>query len=303
MEQKKSRLLRLTLMGGQARVFLCDTTEMSQKARDIHHASNTCSAALGRMIAMAAIMGAGLKSEGDRVTTTINGGGPSGPICTVAGPNGVVKVTVEHPEVELTLKPNGKLDVGGYLGKDGQLTVMRSFNYGEPYIGRVNLVSGEVAEDFAMYYLESEQIPSLCALGTLVGEEIISAGGLLVQAMPGCSDELLDALEIRAELFGAISQLLQEMTLEEIVSGCFRGLEPEILEEIPLSLHCDCSREYIERVLLSMGENEIRDLIRTQNGCEVACHFCRKSYAFTGEELEALIEQGKASEEAQADAE
>ena len=297
MEQKKSRLLRLTLMGGQARVFLCDTTEMAQQARDIHHASNTCSAAMGRMIAATAIMGAGLKSEGDRITATINGGGPAGPMCAVAGPNGEVKVTIEHPEVELMLKPNGKLDVGGVLGKDGSLTVMRSFNYGEPYVGRVALVSGEVAEDFAMYYLESEQIPTLCALGTLVGEEVISAGGLLVQAMPGCSEELLDALEIRAELFGAISQLLQEMTLEEIVSGCFRGLEPEIMEEIPLKLHCDCSREYIERVLLSMGEKEIRDLIATQNGCEVSCHFCRSHYKFTGEELERLLEQAMVQNE------
>ena len=293
MEQKKSRLLRLTLMGGQARVFLCDTTEMAQAARDMHHESNTCSAAMGRMIAATAIMGAGLKSEGDRVTATINGGGPAGPLCAVAGPDGAVKVTIENPELELQLKPNGKLDVGGALGKDGQLTIMRSFGYGEPYVGRVNLVSGEIAEDFAMYYLESEQTPSLCALGTLVGEEILSAGGILIQAMPGCSEELLDALELRSELFSAISQLLMDMTLEEIVSGCFRGLEPEILEEIPLTLRCDCSHEYIERVLLSMGEAEIRDLIRTQNGCEVTCHFCRSHYAFTGEELEQLIIQGK----------
>lgn len=292
MEQKKARLLRMTLMGGQARVFLCDVTPMAQQARDLHHASNTCSAAMGRMIAAASIMGAGLKSEGDRITATINGGGPAGPLCAVAGPDGKVKVTIEHPEVELALKPNGKLDVGGALGKDGQLTIMRSFGYGEPYVGRVNLVSGEIAEDFAMYYLESEQIPTLCALGTLVGEEIISAGGILIQAMPNCSEELLDALEVRAELFGAISQLLQEMALEELAYACFRGLEPEVLEEIPLQLHCDCSKEYIERVLLSMGEAEIRDLIRTQNGCEVSCHFCRSHYAFTGEELEALLEQG-----------
>ncbi len=293
MENKASRLLRLTLKGGEARVFLCDTTAMAQKARDIHNASNTCSAAMGRMIAAASIMGANLKSEGDRITITINGGGPAGPICAVAGPDGHVKVTVEHPETELPLKANGKLDVGGALGKDGQLTVMRSFGFGEPYVGRVNLVSGEVAEDMAMYYLESEQTPSLCALGTLVSENIVAAGGLLIQAMPGCSDELLDQLEIRAELFGAISQMLSEMTLEEIVSGCFRGLEPEILEEIPLTLTCDCSREYIERVLLSMGESEIRDLIATQNGCEVSCHFCRSTYTFTGEELERLIEQGR----------
>ena len=254
MEQKKSRLLRMTLKGGEARVFLCDTTEMAQQARDMHHASNTCTAALGRMIAAASIMGVGLKSEGDRITATINGGGPAGPICAVAGPDGTVKVTIENPEVELPLKKNGKLDVGGALGKDGQLTVMRSFNYGEPYVGRVELVSGEIAEDFAMYYLESEQTPALCALGTLVGEEVLSAGGILIQAMPNCSEELLDALEVRAELFGSISQLLQDMALEELAYACFRGLDPEVLEEIPLTLRCDCSHEYIERVLLSMGE-------------------------------------------------
>lgn len=299
MEQKNSRLLRLTLMGGQARVFLCDTTNMAQQARDIHNASNTCSAAMGRMIAATAIMGANLKSDGDRITATINGGGPAGPICAVAGPDGKVKVTIDHPEVELALKPNGKLDVGGVLGKDGQLTVMRSFGFGEPYVGRVALVSGEIAEDFAMYYLESEQTPTLCALGTLVGKNIISAGGILIQAMPGCSDELLDALEIRAELFGSISQMLEEMTLEEIVSGCFRGLEPEILEEIPLQLTCDCSKDYIERVLLSMGEEELRDIMNSQHGCEVTCHFCRRQYAFTEEELGTLIEQahGECDEE------
>ena len=296
-EQKKSRLLRMTLKGGEARVFLCDTTQMAQQARDIHHASNTCTAALGRMIAAASIMGVGLKSEGDRITATINGGGPAGALCAVAGPDGTVKVTIDNPEVELPLKKNGKLDVGGVLGKDGQLTVMRSFNYGEPYVGRVELVSGEIAEDFAMYYLESEQTPTLCALGTLVGEEVLSAGGILIQAMPNCSEELLDALEVRAELFGAISQLLQDMALEELAYACFRGLDPEVLEEIELTLRCDCSHEYIERVLLSMGENEIRDLIRTQNGCEVTCHFCRRHYAFTGDELEALLEQAKSDDE------
>lgn len=289
MAYRPSRLLRLTLMGGQARAFLCDTAEMAQQARDIHHASNTCSAAMGRMIAAAAIMGANLKGEGDRITATINGGGPAGTLCAVAGPDGRVKVTIDEPEVELPLKPNGKLDVGGALGHDGQLTVMRSYGFGEPYVGRVALVSGEVAEDFAMYYLESEQTPSLCALGALVGERIVSAGGLLVQAMPGCTDALIDALEVRAELFGAISQLLRDMTLEEIVEGCFRGLEPETLEEIPLRLMCDCSREYIERALLSMGARELQDMIDTQGGCEVSCHFCRKRYAFTKADLQTLL--------------
>ena len=292
METGRGRLLRLTLMGGEARVFLCDTTGMAQMARDIHNASNTCSAAMGRMIAATAMMGVNLKSDGDRITATINGGGPAGPMCAVAGPDGKVKITIEHPEVELKLKPDGKLDVGGVLGRDGQLTIMRSYGFGEPYLGKVALVSGEVAEDFAMYYLESEQTPTLCALGTLVGEQVISSGGILIQAMPECSEHLIEQLEIRAEIFGSISQLISEMTLEEIVEATFRGLEPEILESMPLSLTCDCTRPKIEQVILSMGEASIRDLIREQNGCEVTCHFCRRHYRFTGAELEALLEEG-----------
>ena len=254
MEQKKSRMLRLTLMGGQARVFICDKTELAQQARDIHNASNTCSAAMGRMLAATAIMGANLKSEGDRITATINGGGPAGPICAIAGPDGTVKVTIEHPEVELPLKENGKLNVGGALGKDGQLTVMRSFGFGEPYVGRVALVSGEIAEDFAMYYLESEQTPSLCALGTLVGENIISSGGILIQAMPDCSEELLDALEIRAELFSSISQLLSEMTLEKFIAAGF-------IHEFDDIFHLDRHRDAIV-TMEGFGEKSYENLIQ-----------------------------------------
>ena len=235
------RLLRMTLKQAQARVFICDIKELAQAARDIHHASNVCTAAMGRMLAAGAVLGAQLKSEDDTITATINGGGPAGAMTVVTHANGHLKITIAEPEVELPLKANGKLDVGGALGSDGRLTVMRSLGFGEPYVGQVKLVSGEVAEDFAMYYTASEQIPSLCALGALVGEEVISCGGVLIQAMPGCSDELLDQLEIRAELFSTISQALSENTIEEIARDYFRGLEPEVLEITPLTLTCDCS--------------------------------------------------------------
>lgn len=289
MNYKPSRLLRLTLMDGQARVVLCDTSEMAQQARVTHHASDTCSVAMGRMIAGTAIMGANLKNADERVTATICGGGPAGTLCAVARADGSVKVTIDEPEVELPVKLNGKFDVGGALGCEGRLTVIHSFGFCEPYVGHVALVSGEVAEDFAMYYLESEQIPSLCALGTLIAEEVVSAGGLLIQAMPDCTEELLSALEVRAELFGSISQLIRDMTLEKIVDGCFNGLRPQIIEERRLQLFCDCSREKIERTLLSMGKVELRDIIATQGGCEVNCHFCRRRYVFTKSELEVLI--------------
>lgn len=286
-------LLRLTLMGGEARVLVCDTTNMTQQARDIHHASNVCTAAMGRMLSAAAMMGAQLKDEGDAITATINGGGPAGALVAVARPGGVVKVTIDNPEVELPLKANGKLDVGGALGRDGRLTVMRSLGFGEPYVGQVNLVSGEVAEDFAMYYTASEQTPSLCALGTLVGQEVCASGGLLVQAMPGCSEELLHQLEVRAELYGAISSALCDMPLQELAEGYFRGLEPKLLEEAPLTLRCDCSRQRIEQVLLSMGEGELRSLIKEQGGAEVSCHFCRAQYRFDADDLTRLIEEGR----------
>lgn len=291
--QTKGRMLRMTLGGGQARVFLCDVKALAQEARDIHHASNVCTAAMGRMLAAGAILGAQLKTEGDTITATINGGGPAGTLTVVAHPNGHLKVSIDEPEIEIALKANGKLDVGGVLGKDGRLTVMRSLGFGEPYVGQVNLVSGEVAEDFAMYYTASEQTPSLCALGVLVGEEVISAGGVLIQAMPGCTDDLINQLEIRAELFGAISQALNDYTLDEIAEMYFRGLEPEILEEGELVLTCDCSRERIEKVLLSMGENQLREMAQEDHGAELTCHFCRSSYRFTEQELEELIAQGK----------
>lgn len=291
--QAKGRMLRMTLRGGEARVFLCDVKALAQRAREIHHASNVCTAAMGRMLAAGAMLGAQLKSEGDTITATMNGGGPAGALTVVARPNGVLKVTIDEPEVELALKPDGKLDVGGAIGADGRLTVMRSLGFGEPYVGQVNLVSGEVAEDFAMYYTASEQTPSLCALGVLVGEDVISAGGLLIQAMPGCSEDLIHQLEIRAELFGAISQALHENTLDEIVQMYFRGLEPEILEESEPELRCDCSRERIEQVLLSMGEQQLREMAEEDHGAELTCHFCRSAYRFTQEELEKLIKQGK----------
>ena len=292
MEQKKSRMLRLTLMGGQARVFICDTTELAQQARDIHNASNTCSAAMGRMLAATAIMGANLKSEGDRITATINGGGPAGPICASAGPDGTVKVTIEHPEVELPLKENGKLNVGGALGKDGQLTVMRSFGFGEPYVGRVALVSGEIAEDFAMYFTASEQTPSLVSLGVLVnGDVVLKAGGLLVQPMPGCEEETLEQLELRSPMFADISREMTEAPKEQLLEDWFRGMKPVVLDRTPLRYHCGCSRARMEKALISLGRKELQTIINEDTGAELGCHFCHQQYQFTTEELKQLLEK------------
>ena len=283
-------IYHISLLNGQARAILIESTELVQRAMDTHRLSRIATAALGRTLTCTAMMASMLKGEKESVSVQIKGGGPIGTVLAVAHGDLSVKGYVDNPDIDLP-RTGKKLPVGAAVGKDGRMTVIKDMGMREPYIGQVNLVSGEIAEDFAMYFTSSEQTPSLCALGTLVGERILSAGGVLIQAMPGCSEELLDALEIRAELFSAVSQMLREMTLEEIVEGCFRGLEPEILEEIPLTLQCDCSREYIERVLLSMGAAELRDIIEKQHGCEVSCHFCRRHYAFTGEELNRLLEQ------------
>ena len=293
---KTPRMVRGVLRGGEARFMLCETTRMVQQARDIHHASNTCTAAMGRLISGAAMMGAGLKNDGDRLSIIINGGGPLGALCAVAASGGRVKVTVDHPQIELPLRKDGKIDVGGAVGKDGQISVMRSYGFGEPYMGRVNLSSGEIAEDFALYYLESEQIPSLCALGVHISDRVESAGGILIQAMPNCTESLLNDLEIRTELFAGISQLLQEYTLEELIEACFRGLEPEILEQGELELRCDCSMAYIEKVLLSMGRAELTRIMEEEDACEVQCHFCGKHYAFDRNHLNSLIQDGQMEE-------
>ncbi len=289
-----SRLLHATLRKGEVRVLLCDTTRMAREAAHIHQSSRVCTVAMGRVIAGAAMMGAQLKDAGESITLTLRGDGPASPLVAVAR-RGVVKVTIGDPALELPLRADGQLDVGGAIGREGRLSVVRDLGFGEPYIGQVPLVSGEVAEDIAMYYTASEQTPSLCALGVRMGEGLRAAGGILVQAMPGCSENTLDALELRSQLFTDLSGMLEEYTLEQVIARCFDGLEPEILEEVPLALACDCGRERIERALLSLGAQELQGMIDEQRGAEVSCHFCRKQYAFDEAELGALLKLAQAA--------
>ena len=296
MSNTNSRLLHAVLRGGEARVLLCDVTRMAREAAEIHGSSRVCTVGMGRMIAAAAMMGCQLKDAGESVTITLNGGGPAGPLVAVAR-RGAVKVTVAHPQVEPPPLPDGRLDVGGALGREGRLSVVRDLGYGEPYIGQVALVSGEVGEDIAMYYTASEQTPTLCALGVQLGQGagVEAAGGVLLQAMPGCSESTLDALELRSQIFTGLSGLLQEYTLEQMLAVCFDGLSPTVLEETPLRLVCDCTRERIERALLSLGAQELQEMIDDQRGAEVHCHFCRKRHAFAEAELAALRDQAAAA--------
>jgi molecular chaperone Hsp33 len=279
---------------------MCDATRAAQTARLTHGASRVCSAALGRGIAGAALLNAPRK--GERLTLTFHGDGPAGALVIAAGP-GVLKASIDEPTVELPLKPNGKLDVGGAIGREGRVIVVRDMGLKQPYVGQSALVSGEIAEDLAMYCTVSEQQPTLCALGVRIGatnlgggkggEDVVAAGGIMIQPLPGCPESLLAALELRQELFADISAAIESESLESLAFGFFNGLEPEILREEPLEYHCDCGRARMEKALIAMGRDELTSMIEEQDGAELTCHFCRSAYEFSVDQLRTLLALSK----------
>ena len=282
-------MLRMTLMGGQVRVMLCETTAMCQRAADIHGATPVCTAAMGRLMTATAMLGVMMKGERESVTVTIKGGGPMGTLVAVAN-HGDVKVCADDPRVQLPLRADGKLDVGGAVGHEGRMSVVKDLGLREPYIGQCELISGEIAMDFANYFTVSEQQPSLVALGVLTsGDAVLKAGGLLLQPMPGCPDEVIDQLELRSPMFADISREMTFACKEQLAEDWFRGMEPELLDRTPLRYHCGCSRERMEKALISLGRRELEGLIAEDTGAELGCHFCHSRYAFTTDELRELL--------------
>ena len=284
-------MLHMTLMDGQAKVLLCRTTAMARRAAEIHRPSSTALAAMSRAMTATAMLGVMMKDENASVTVTVAGDGPLGKMTAVAH-GGKVKISAHHPEADLPLKADGHLDVGGLVGHHGRLTVIKDLGLKEPYVGQSQLVSGELGEDFAQYFTVSEQQPSLVALGCLVHERYcLSAGGVLVQAMPGCSEELLEQLELRSVFFTAISREVADVALEDLAKAWFDGLEMKLLEREPVSYQCDCSREKMEKALIALGREELKQLIDEDNGAELTCHFCRTAHHFTRQDLEELLER------------
>ncbi|MDR0928309.1 MAG: Hsp33 family molecular chaperone HslO [Oscillospiraceae bacterium] len=286
------RLLRGTLGGGQARVLMCDTTAMAQLARDTHHASRVCTAAMGRGISASALLFASAEEPANSMTITFKGNGPAGALVTVTRGRRI-KAYIDRPEIELPLRADGKLNVGGAIGHEGRIAVVRDLGMREPYIGQCPLQSGEIADDVAYYCTLSEQQPTLCALGVLVGEKVLASGGLMVQPLPGCEEGLLSQLELRAPVYQDISAHLAERPLEELFFNFFRGLSPELLETEALAYGCDCNRARMERVLVSLGKEELTDMIETQHGAEITCHFCRNAHKFSEGELRDLLAQAQ----------
>jgi Disulfide bond chaperones of the HSP33 family len=289
--ERKNEMLHITLKGGLVRVLLADTTLLTQEAADIHGLTPVATAAIGRLLTGTAMLCADMKDENTSVTVQFKGGGPMGTLCAV-GHGGELKAYADNPQVVLPLKENGKLDVGGAVGKEGHISVIRDAGFGEPYVGRAELMSGEIAEDFAAYFTLSEQQPSIVSLGVLVsGEAVLAAGGILIQPLPGCPDEVLDELELRSPLFQDISREMTFAPIEELMQDWFRDMEPVILSKKELSYRCGCSRERMEKALIALGKKELQEMIADGNGAELTCHFCRNRFSFDTANLKTLLEQ------------
>ncbi len=281
---------------GAIRVVAADTTELCNRAQEIHKMSPTAAAALGRTLTAAAIMGSMLKSSEDSLTIQLNGGGPIGKVVAVGDGNANVKGYVGNPLVDLPLNEKGKLDVGGAIGREGMLGIVRDLGLKEPYVGQVPLVNGEVAEDLTQYYATSEQLPTAVALGVLVDVDytIKAAGGFILQVLPGAYDEDIDNVEKTIASLSSVTQLLDEgKTPKDIVEHLLSDYEIEYFDDVPTKYECDCSRERTDRALISLGKDELTKIINEDGKAQITCHFCDNVYDYTKEELENLLEEAK----------
>lgn len=272
------------------KISCVETTGLVEEARKIHQTNPTPTAALGRTLTMAVLMGTMMKNEADKLTIQILGDGPAGQIIAVSNKNGEVKGCIANPMAEAPLKPNGKLNVSAIIGK-GQLNVIKDIGLKEPYVGNVPLQTGEIAEDFAYYYAMSEQTASAVALGVLVEKDgsVKKAGGYVLQIMPDTPDEIISLIEQRLKESKSITQMLEEgMTLEEIAKYISDDLATYEVEELHPKYKCDCSRERMEKALISIGRKDIMELAEDEE-TELTCQFCNKKYKFSKEEILNLI--------------
>ncbi|MCI8492566.1 MULTISPECIES: Hsp33 family molecular chaperone HslO [Anaerotruncus] len=286
------KLVRAIAADGLAVCTAVDSTDIAARAEQIHKTSATVTAALGRLMTAASIMGSQLKNEEDSVTVRMAGGGPSGTLIAVSDSAGNPRGYVANPIVEIPLNAQGKLDVAGAVGKEGMLTVIKDVGLPEPATGSVPIVSGEIAADITNYYAVSEQTPAVCALGVLVNPDLSvrAAGGYLVQLLPGAGEDVISRIEENIRDIKPASTMIDEgMTPEQIIDTVMAGLSPDVLETRTVAYTCTCSKARVERALVSLGRDELRRLAQEQESAQVECHFCDKTYTFTRAELEALI--------------
>ncbi len=287
-----AHLVRSITDDGCVLVLAADTTDISETARQIHNTSKVCTAALGRALTGASFMGVMLKGADSSVTLRFNGGGPAGSVIAVADPDGNVRGYVMNPDVTLPLNSKGKLDVGGAVGTDGFLTVVKDIGMKEPFVGQIPLVSGEIAEDLTSYYAVSEQIPSVCGLGVLVNPDLTVAvsGGFLIQLLPTADDTIIEKVERGLNGLPSVTSMLADgLTPEEICKKVLPEFNVEILDTTECEYRCNCSRDRVEKAIISVGKDELREMANDEV-TEVKCHFCPSVYKFTSEDINALID-------------
>ncbi len=283
-------MVRATAADAQIRAFACTTRDLVEVARAAHNTSPVVTAALGRLLSAGCMMGSMLKGEDDLLTLKIRGAGPMKGITVTADSHGTVKGYPECADVILPANDKGKLDVAGSI-MPGMLQVIRDMGLKEPYVGQTVLQTGEIAEDLTYYFVTSEQVPSSVGLGVLMEKNntVKQAGGFIIQLMPFCADEVIDKLESNLANITSVTSLLEEgKSPEEIITTILDGFDVEFNETIPLSFSCNCSKERVEKALISIGKNDIQEMIDDGEEIEVNCHFCNKNYKFSVEELKSI---------------
>lgn len=286
------KIIRCISVDGAVSVMAVDSTDIVCKGEQIHKTSAVITAALGRLMTAASMMGNNMKGKDDSVTLRINGGGPSGSVIAVSDSSGNVRGYVENPVVELPLNAKGKLDVGGAVGRDGSLYVMKDFGLKDPYIGQTPLVSGEIAEDITSYFAASEQTPTVCALGVLVNPDLSvkAAGGFMIHLLPFADEETIKKVEESIDSLESVTEMLVKgMTPEDICRKALSKFQLDVLDENTVEYRCNCSRDRVERALKSCGKEEIKKIAEEDGGAEICCHFCNKKYNFSKSELLSLV--------------
>ena len=286
------KIIRCITTDGAVMVSAIDSTNITYKASVIHHTSPVASAALGRLLSAASMMGAQLKSAKASLNIQFDGDGPIGTLMAVADSDGNVKGYVSNPSCETGHYHNGKLNVAAAVGK-GTMSVMKDFGEGEPYIGKVPIVSGEIAEDITSYFASSEQIPTVCALGVLIDKEsaqVLLSGGLLIQLLPGADDSTIDRIESNVSALDSVTTMLAKgLSAEDMCRKALAGFEVEVLDSFEVKYVCGCSREKIAGLIENMPEDEIRSMIEQDHGAEASCRFCNKHYVFSEDDLRAIL--------------
>ena len=286
------RIVRAISTDGMVQAAAICSRDLTERARQIHKTLPVATAALGRTLAAASMMGNALKSDGASLTLQFKGGGPLGTVLAVSDNEGNVRGYVTNPHVDIPLRKDGKLDVGTAVGHEGTLTVIKDLHMKEPYVGTIDLLGGEIAEDVAGYFVESEQIPTACALGVLVDRDqsVKAAGGYLIQLMPGAAEDTIAKAEGGIMAAGAVSAILEKNDdPEAMLRTVMSDFDLKILETCPVEYRCYCSRERVERALISLGRTELEQMLSEQGGCQLTCQFCDAVYEFTAEDIQRLL--------------